>query len=235
MIKTEDDLRKKCLELVNSPPLPIIGKSDRRFGATVENYFGIQPNNKSSSDLESLDMDIKTKVNLSCDLTLFASRPHYLRTDKNDFLSVYGNEEEDGRSFYSDVSSRINKTGFQLIVKEDNEDIEMCVYDTVRHINRASMHFGHIKHCAKIKMKNILLACGEKVLLSKKEHLQINSLSIYSNLTITNSVIKDLLLNNKMIYSFRAGSKKDHGGAFRLTDIEHLKILYSNLEIIERK
>jgi len=234
MVYTEDDLRKKCADLLNGSPLPVTSKSDRRFGATIESYFGIKPNNKSSSDLEALDMDIKTKVNKSCDLTLFSSRPHYLRTDRSGFLSVYGNESDEGRSFYYDVSSSVNKKGLQLIVKEDAEDIEMCVYDTIRHINRASMHFGHIKHCAKIKMKNILVACGDKSIVDRKEYLQINSISIYSNLKISNDIIKDLLLNNKMIYSFREGSKKDHGCAFRLTDLENLKLLYNNLEIIER-
>lgn len=239
MVYTEDELRKKCVELVNGPPLPVIGKGDKRFGMTLEAFLQIDINSRSTSDIESLDLEIKAKVDRDSDLTLFSTKPAFLRLNSDEFFRIHRRLIDETESLYTDVSSKINTFGLQLIVQQSAEDTEVIIHDSRRFVNRASINFGHIKHMAKMKMRNLLVAYGDKLSVSGIEYVQFNQIHLHQNLNLTNDTIRDLLLNNKMVYCFRQrirdGKFKDHGSAFRLTDPKYLHQFYRYYDLIERK
>jgi len=239
MIYTEDEIKKRCVELVNGPPLPVLGKGDKRFGMTLERYMNIDINSRVTSDIESLDLEIKAKIKKETDLTLFSTKPAFLRLNSDEFFRIHNKLKDNTESLYTDVGGGVNSFGLQISIQQTAEDIEMIIYDAERNINRASINFGHIKHIAKMKMRNLLVAYGDRLEVAGVEHVRFDSVHIHQNLNLTNEKIRDFLLNNKMVYSFRQrkrhGKYKDHGSAFRLTDPKYLKELYSSYEEIQRK
>ena len=238
MLYNDTDLRKRCVQLVNGPPIPVLGKGDKRFGMTFEKYMNIDVNNRVTSDIENLDLEIKTKVNKATDLTLFTTRPAYLRTSFAEFFRVYSRKENKDELLYADVGKDINSFGLQLAISKNADDTELIIYDAIRNINCASVNFGHIKHIAKMKMRNLLVACGDRLSVSGVPHVQFHTVHIYENLFLTNNKLQDMFLNGKIVYSFRQrrrdGEFKDHGSAFRLTDPKYLEEFYSSHEYISK-
>lgn len=236
MIYSDSDLRKRCIELVNGPPIPIRGKGDKRFGEALEAYMMIDTNSRVTSDIENLDLEIKTKVNKATDLTLFSTRPAFLRTNFDEFFRVYSKKKDGDELLYTDVGKDINSFGLQLSIAKNSEDTDLIIYDANRNINCASINFGHIKHIAKMKMQNLLVACGDSLKVGGVPHVQFHTVDIYEKLCLTNKKLEDMFLNGKIIYSFRkrkrSGRFKDHGSAFRLTDPKYLQELYSSHELI---
>ena len=238
MVYSDSDLRKRCVELVNGPPIPVLGKGDKRFGEAFEIYMKVDTNSRVTSDIENLDLEIKTKVNRATDLTLFSTRPAFLRTNFEEFFRVYSRKENSDEMLYTDVGKDINSFGFQLAISKNADDTELIIYDAIRNINCASINFGHIKHMAKMKMRNLLVAYGDKLSVAGAPHVQFHSVHIYENLFLTNNKLQDMFLNGKIVYSFRqrkrSGEFKDHGSAFRLTDPKYLEELYSSHEFITK-
>lgn len=238
MIYSDSDLRKRCVELVNGGPIPVLGKGDKRFGEAFEAYMKVDTNSRVTSDIENLDLEIKTKVNMATDLTLFTTRPAYLRTSSAEFFRVYSRKENNNELLYSDVSKDINSFGFQLAISKNADDTELIIYDAIRNINCASINFGHIKHIAKMKMRNLLVAYGDKKKIDRVPHVEFHTVCIYENLFLTNNKLQDMFLNGKIVCSFRQskreGEFKDHGTAFRLTDPKYLEELYSSHEFITK-
>lgn len=238
MIYTENDLKNKCLELLNGKPVPVLGHGPKRFGDTLEAFFKVDTNNRSTSDIQCLDMELKAKVDEQSDLTLFSTKPHFLRLDSGEFFRIHKRIINDSESLYTDVSSKINTFNLQLVIQETDEDHELIIRDAARNSNRASINFGHIKHMANMKMRNLLLGHGELLNINNKEFIDFHTVEIFTGFCLTNQKIRRFILDNKMIYSFRQrfkkGKFKDHGSAFRLTDAAYLRELYTSYEIISK-
>lgn len=204
----------KCIKEMGFVETKRLG--DTGVGRTFEYLLQVNENNNVSFDIDSLGLELKAQRKLTNSKTTNLCQAPIWFFPLEHIIKKYGKLESQSNriNFYQDLSCETNSCGLKLIFEEDN----LLLFDVNENVKIFSIHLEVIKHRYLQKLKNTLFVYADSKTIEGKEFFHFNKFKICKNVNLC--LIKDFILNSKIIISTRChiksdGTIRDHGIAFR--------------------